>query len=159
MLWILERVRKGERQGEKYPSAKTCIVCLSHSPNLGTGPKYRLVPWPGIDTWPFGLWDRQHSTHCATQSRERVFVSLFTQENTEAYTVNHFPVTITMVNNLRFKPRLHDQDLWSLITVFLSLASRGLSGSTNTHWPSYHLVYLQVPLQPSNPQMKENTKD
>ena len=46
--------------------------------------------------------------------------------------VIQFPVTISMVNNLRFKLRLHGQDMGRLITVFLPLAS-GRAFGLNKH--------------------------
>ena len=49
-LFISERGREGEREGEKHQCVReTSISCLSCTTNRGLGPKPRHVPWLGIE--------------------------------------------------------------------------------------------------------------
>ena len=49
-----ERGRKGEREGEKQERVRdTLIVCLSHAPNWGLGPKPRHVLGLGLEPATF----------------------------------------------------------------------------------------------------------
>ena len=66
VLFFRERVRVGERRGEKHRYVReTGIGCLLHAPNWGPGPQPGHVPWLGMEL--VTLWfTGQHSIHWAT---------------------------------------------------------------------------------------------
>ena len=55
VLFILERGREGEREGEKHRCVKEALInCLSQTPSRAPGPQPSHVPWLGIE--PATLW-------------------------------------------------------------------------------------------------------
>ena len=68
-LLLRERRREGERERERNINVweKHWLVA-SHTPNWGTGPEPRHVPWLGIKLVTFWFTD-QHSIHWATPAR------------------------------------------------------------------------------------------
>ena len=143
--------KEGRKRGREISMWKTLFA----SPNQLTwvlDQNTDVRPHQELNTQPFGWWDN-FQTLVPLNPGQGCFLSLFTQENTEAYRANHFPVALSMVSNLRFKLRLHGQDTWSLITVFLSLAS-GRAFRLNTH-----PLILTPPGAPSSPAPAQQPPD
>ena len=81
-------------------------ACLSSTPTRDLAHNPDLYPDQELNLQPFSWWGNTQLT-VPLQPAQGCLSSLFTQENTETHRAYHFRVIKTMVNNLRFKARLH----------------------------------------------------
>lgn len=70
---FLFRERERNREGDKERERETSIDCLSYSPQLGTKPAPRYVPWLRIEPGPFSVQDGV-PTNRATRCRAQLFL-------------------------------------------------------------------------------------
>ena len=72
LLTFREKVWEGEREEQKHRCEREALIsCLSYTPQLGTEPATRYVPWPGIE--PVSLcFVRQCLTNWATPIRAQM---------------------------------------------------------------------------------------